>query len=122
MHLEQYKKNQTGTHYNLKDGDNYEMNKLKCMRENICHYANIIDDFAPCIVLSKVWNDDVKMNLYCNISDTKLWANKILSISDEVVLVLVLINYTERWIAEMKREFKKVSVTFCPSIQERNKQ
>ena len=64
MHIEQFKKNQTGTHYNLYNGNNKEMYKLKLMRGNICHYANIIDDFAPCIVLSKVWNDDVKMNLY----------------------------------------------------------
>ena len=64
------------------------------MRENICHYANFIDDFAPCIVLSKVWNDDANMNLYCNTSDPKLWANKILSISDDAFLLLTLINYT----------------------------
>ena len=121
MHLEQFKKNQTGTRYNLYNGNNKEMTKLKLMRENICHYANIIDDFAPCIVLSKVWNDDVKMNLYCNTSDTKLWANKILSISDEAFLVLVLLNYTNRWIAEIQQEFQQVSVTFCQSISERNK-
>ena len=98
------------------------MHKLKQMRENNYHYANIIDDFAPCIVLSKVWNDDVKMNLYCNTSDTKLWAKKILSISDEAFLVLVLLNYTDRWIlAEIQQELHQVSVTFCQSIPKRNK-
>jgi hypothetical protein len=81
------------------------------MRENICHYANIIDDFAPCIVLSKVWNDDAKMSRFCNTSDQKMWSLQILSVSDEAFLLLVLINYTKRWIAEISRKIKEVSVT-----------
>ena len=108
--LEQFKKGVTGTRYNLQEGSIEELNYLQGMRENICHYANIIDEFAPCIVLSKVWNDDVKMNHYCNTSDKKLWAHQILSNSDEAFLLLVLINYTKRWIAEITRNIKEVSV------------
>ena len=65
---------------------------------------------AQCLA-PEVWNDDVKMNLYCNTSDRKLWATKILSISDEAFLLLFLINYTKRWIAEITREVKKIRVT-----------
>ena len=57
-------------------------------------------------------NDDVKMNLYCNTSDPKLWANKILSISHEAFLLLILINYIQRWIDEIMQDRRKVSLTF----------
>ena len=111
VHLERFKQGVTGTRYNLQEGSIEELNYLQGMRENICHYANIIDNFAPCIVLSKVWNDDSKMNRFCNTSDTKMWSHRILSVSDEAFLLLVLINYTKRWIAEIPRKTKQVSVT-----------
>jgi hypothetical protein len=35
------------------------------MRKNICHYAQIIDTYAPCIISSARWNDDVNMEANC---------------------------------------------------------
>lgn len=78
------------------------------MRKNICYYAQILDEFAPCIVLAKNWNNDMKMNLYCCTTDQKLWAQHVLSVSDEAFLVLVLLNYSKRWFAEKLRDIQKV--------------
>lgn len=78
------------------------------MRKNICFYAQILDQFAPCLVLAKNWNNDMKMNLYCCTTDQKLWQQHVLSVSDEAFLVLVLLNYSKRWYAEISRDMQKV--------------
>lgn len=85
-----------------------EMNFLLEMRKNICHYAQILDMYAPCIVLARNWNNDANMAKHCTTTDRKMWAEKILSISDEAFLLLVLLNYSKRWSAELLRETKKV--------------
>ena len=71
-------------------------------------YAQILDEFAPCLVLAKYWNNDMKMNLYCCTTDQKLWQQHVLSVSDEAFLVLVLLNYSRRWFAEKMRDIQKV--------------
>ena len=78
------------------------------MRKNICYYAHILDEFAPCIVLAKNLNNDMKMNLYSCTTDQKLWAQHVFSISNEAFLVLVLLNYSKRWFAEKLRDIQKV--------------
>lgn len=78
------------------------------MRKNICFYAQILDQFAPCLVLAKYWNNDMKMNLYCCTTDQKLWAQHVLSVSDEAFLILVLLNYSKRWFAEKSLDIQKV--------------
>lgn len=78
------------------------------MRNNICHYAQIIDLYAPCIVGSSKWNNDFNMNSYCTTTDLTVWSNKILSLSDEAFLLLCLINYGKRWFAELVKMEKKV--------------
>jgi hypothetical protein len=79
------------------------------MRKNICHYAQILDTYAPCIVNNTRWNDDVNMEAHCTTSDRKLWNKKILTISDEAFILLCLINYGKRWFQECIKEKKKVS-------------
>jgi hypothetical protein len=97
-------------------GCDIEVELLLGMRKNICHYANIIDTFAPCIVGSGRWNNDVNMQINCNTSDRKVWSQKILSVSDEAFLLLCLLNYAERWCAELSREAKKVRMTTLSSL------
>ena len=78
------------------------------MRKNICFYAHVIDTFAPCIIRSTYWNNDNKMDRYCCTTDQKLWAQHVLSVSDEAFLILLLLNYSSRWYAETRREAQKV--------------
>jgi hypothetical protein len=61
------------------------------MRKNICHYAQIIDTYAPCIITSARWNND-------RIVQNK----KIISISDKAFILLCLINYGKRWKAKKR--------------------
>jgi hypothetical protein len=78
------------------------------MRKNICHYAQIIDTDAPCIITSVRWNDDVNMEANCTTTDRRVWNKKILLISDEAFILLCLINYRKRWCAEVMKAMKKV--------------
>jgi hypothetical protein len=57
------------------------------MRKNICHYAQIIDTYAPCIITSTRWNNDVNMEAYCTTTDRRVWNKKILSISNAIVVL-----------------------------------
>jgi hypothetical protein len=74
------------------------------------HYVQLLDTYAPCIVSTKVWNNDRLMSQYCG-SDQLAFHEHILTISDEAFLLLVLINYAARWKAELNIEHKKVSPT-----------
>ena len=74
------------------------------MRNNICHYAKILDTYAPCIVKNTRWNNDANMEEYCTTTDRPTWDRRILTISDEAFLLLCLINYGKRWFAECNRD------------------
>ena len=74
---------------------------LMGMRANISYYTTIIDTYAPCIVGKKEWNNDAKMRDYCcGVHNRKTWSLKILSVSDEAFLLLVLLNYGKKWFDE----------------------
>ena len=77
----------------------YDTKMLLEMRKNICFYAQILDEFAPCLVLAKNWNNDMKMNLYCSTTNQRLWQQHVSSVSDEAFIVLVLLNDSRRWCA-----------------------
>ena len=96
-------------HISLFSGCKAEIAHLLTMRADICHYCAILDMYAPCIVSYRTWNDDANMNRYCCTTDLKLFNAHVLSVSDEAFLLLVLINGGARWMAEIKREFGKVS-------------
>jgi hypothetical protein len=61
--------------------------------------------FAPCIVSSSVWNDDAPMAEYSGDSKQK-FQEHLLTINDETILLLVLVNYVARWSAEVQLENK----------------
>jgi hypothetical protein len=46
------------------------------MRKNVCHYAQIIDTYAPCNITSSRWNDDVNMEANCSTTKRRVWNKK----------------------------------------------
>jgi hypothetical protein len=83
------------------------------MRENIFYYAQIINTYAPCIVVSSRWNNIVNMEIHCATTDVKVWSKKILSICDEAfILRCFLINYGKRWFGNLAKAEKMVRKQF----------
>ena len=78
------------------------------MRQNQVHYISLIDVFAPCIVSSSVWNEDALMAKYCG-SNEQNFQEHVLTISDETILFLVLLNEAARWSAEVHLETNMIS-------------
>ena len=79
------------------------MKALLTIRSNIVNYVHVIDIFAPCIVKSSIWNRDAIMTQYC-VDKASNFHKYVLSISDEAFLLLVLINYSATWMAEIDYE------------------
>jgi hypothetical protein len=51
------------------------------------------------------------MENHCATTDRKVWSKKILSISDEAFILLCLINYGKKWLAELVKTEKMVSLS-----------
>lgn len=100
MHPEGVDKITGAPRHSIFDGGSSEVEFLLMMRQNVCHYATIIDTYAPCIVGYSKWNNDVNMNRYCATTDWKMWGEKVLSISDEAFIVVCLICYARKWHTE----------------------
>ena len=81
------------------------------MRQNQIHYISLIDVFALCIVSSSVWKDDALMAKYSGDNEQN-FQEHVLTISDETILFLVLLNEAARWSAEVHLETKMVR-QFC---------
>jgi hypothetical protein len=62
------------------------------IRKNICHCAQIIGTYAPCIITSARRNDDVNMEANCTTTNKRVWNKKILLITDEAFILLCLMN------------------------------
>lgn len=89
-------------------GSSADMAYMLAMRQNMVNYVHMIDIYAPCIVSTQVWNDETRMRNFCGDS-LQLFHEHILSVSDEAFLLLVLINYTTTWLAEIRNERAEVS-------------
>ncbi|KAI2497521.1 hypothetical protein MHU86_16975 [Fragilaria crotonensis] len=87
-------------------GSDDDIQTLLAMRSNIVNYVHIIDINAPCVVKSSIWNRDTIMTQYCG-DNAANFQEYILSISDEAFLLLVLINYSATWMAEIEEEHRK---------------
>lgn len=81
------------------------------MRNNMIHYVKLIDAYAPCVVSSRAWNNEANMGAYCGLN-ANMFERKVLSISDEAFLLVVLINYAARWQWEYANDIKKVRYKF----------
>ena len=89
------------------NGSNADIDALLMMRSSIVTYVHIIDIYAPCIVRSNVWNREEHMKQYCG-DNLQNFQDYILSVSDKAFLLLVLVNYTATWYAEIQAEHTKV--------------
>jgi hypothetical protein len=94
--------------WQLMDGSPRDQQKLLQMRANCALYCAVLDHFAPAVVGGTKWNNDTNMHSFCTTSDTKAFAKHVLTVSDEAFIILVLINATPRWMAEVLRAEKKV--------------
>ena len=94
--------------YHLMDGSRKNLERLLNMRENCAFYCELLDHYAPAVVGMQTWNNDDNMRAFCTTNDTKAFAKHVLSVSDEAFIILVLVNASPRWMAEIIRSEKKV--------------
>jgi hypothetical protein len=96
-------------------GSDDDIRTLLAMRSNIVNYVHLIDIYAPCVVKSSIWNRDAIMTQYCG-DNASNFHEYILSISDEAFLLLVLINYSATWMAEIEEEHRKVRLVLIVCV------
>jgi hypothetical protein len=92
--------------YHLMDGSQNALERLLKMRENCAFYCELLDHYAPAVVTT--WNCDENMKAFCTTNDTRTFAKHVLSVSDEAFIILVLVNSSPRWMAEIIRAEKQV--------------
>lgn len=81
------------------------------MRKNMTHYVEFLDMFAPSVVTSRVWNDDLLVEAACN---GGLGAfEQLLTVTDEAFILLAMSNYVTRWYAEIDKDIQKVCNLSC---------
>jgi hypothetical protein len=95
--------------YQLMDGSQQALQRMLEMRDNCLFYSEFIDYYAPAVVGSQVWNDDANMRAYCTTDDIRTFGKKVLTVSDEAFILLVMVNAAPRWMAEIIRDERKVS-------------
>ena len=91
--------------YHLMDGSQNALERLLKMRENCAFYCELLDHYAPAVVTT--WNCDENMKAFCTTNDTRAFAKHVLSVSDEAFIILVLVNSSPRWMAEIIRAEKQ---------------
>lgn len=96
--------------YNLMNGSPNDQRKLLQMRANCAFYCEVLDHYAPAVVGVTKWNNDTNMQMFCTTHDTKAFAKHVLTVSDEAFIILVLINASPRWMAEIIRAESKVGL------------
>lgn len=79
-------------------GKPIDFDQLQTMRVNMTSYVNYVNHFAPCIVSVQTWKDlkATKGRMAMGI-DT---LDEFFTVSDEAFMIVVLLNYEERWTAE----------------------
>ena len=77
------------------------------MRNNLEQYVHLIDIYAPCIVGASNWNNTDNMEKYCG-NNASVFNDRVLSLSDEAFLLVVLINYSAEWMWKIEMEMTEV--------------
>lgn len=90
------------------NGGPKDLQRLLQMRQNCAFYCEILDHYAPAVVGLQTWNNDSTMHSYCTTNDQKMFAKHVLSVSDEAFIILVLVNSSPRWMAEIIRAENQV--------------
>lgn len=70
------------------------------LRQNIVDYVDFIHIFAPCVVSCAKWKDHQSFDRLQ--TGNAMAFNELLTPSDEAFILLVFINYAERWYAELQ--------------------
>lgn len=73
---------------------------LLALRQNIVDYVDFIHIFAPCVVSCAKWKDHQSFDRLQ--SGNAMALNELLTPSDEAFILLVFLNYAERWFAELQ--------------------
>jgi hypothetical protein len=87
--------------WQLMDGSPKAQQTLLQMRANCAFYCEVLDHYAPAVVGVAKWNNVTNMQLFCTTYDTRAFAKPVLTGSDEAFIILVLINATPPWMAEI---------------------
>lgn len=77
-----------------------KMDQLQKLRLNLSDYVNFIYLFASCVVPKQTWKQFIRT---FPSNPTADMFNKLLSISDEAFIIVVLLSYEERWRVELQR-------------------
>jgi hypothetical protein len=83
------------------------MNYMLALRNNLVQYVHLIDIYGPCIVGASNWNNTDNMERYCG-NNASLFNDRVLSLSDEAFLLVVLINYSAEWMWKIEMETTEV--------------
>jgi hypothetical protein len=83
------------------------MNYMLALRNNLVQYVHLIDIYGPCIVGASHWNNTDNMERYCG-NNASLFEERVLSLSDEAFLLVVLINYSAEWMWKIEMETNEV--------------
>ena len=103
------------------DGSVRDIRKLLQLRDNCGFYCGILDHYAPAVVGSKKWNNDTNMKAFCTTTDIKAFGRHVLSVSDEAFIILVLVNSSPRWMAEIIRTETMVRCCAWPVLDSAKK-
>ena len=87
-------------HFKQNNGSDADMEYMLAMRNNIVQYVNLIDIYDRCIVGSTNWNNVDNFKHHCG-DNVSLFNERVLSISDEAFLLVVLYNYSATWTSEI---------------------
>ncbi|MGL6008033.1 MAG: hypothetical protein ACRC1D_01105, partial [Culicoidibacterales bacterium] len=71
---------------------------LLMMRCNVTFYAHAMNYYGPCVVSVRVWKD-LKAALIRGERNPSV-LDEYFTISDEAFVLLMLLNYHDRWVAE----------------------
>ena len=91
------------------NGSDKDIARLLQMRDNCAFYCAILDLYAPPVVSVRGWNNDTNMATYCASNDYRVFGRHVLSISDEAFILLVLVNASARWMADVHSKQQMVS-------------
>ena len=83
------------------------MNHMLAVRNNLVQYVHLIDIYAPCIVGASNWNNTDNMEKYCG-NNASVFNDRVLSLSNEAFLLVVLINYSAEWMWKIQMEMMEV--------------
>jgi hypothetical protein len=89
--------------FRINSGSDANMNYMLAMRSNLVQYVHLIDIYGPCIVGASNWNNTDNMEQYCG-NNASVFNDRVLSLSDEAFLLVVLINYGAEWMWKIEME------------------